>query len=975
MKLILMRQASHLAADVYERFMEEVIEAKVLQERVGPLLSDKQKQEIHNGKTLDTRVLYLMSLSGKGGWTEDVAKRDRYLKNQNITLLDHLLSVVRGALVLCALDTVASLDTDELEALDAQALKTCLTVVAAIAFLHDLDKMLQLPRDTELSLEHVEQGLKRYGIAEYLEASSLDIQLSAEQIRVLIEQAEETQRHRHLSATPIPRPYSIAVERYVKLADKLDGLWQEYSHQGGLEKITQRLNQDQSLNSRLLTQWEVLDIYDPHHPFLLDELQRRLSFACQRVAGIPPLLETHQDGRLFVLIPKAQADSIKTKAIDKLLEHLPFPLTLRAPNVATPAVFEIRNDQPSYNKLLDTFITKEENLSTLAKLFTIKNALVKPLTPLLDECLSPLGLAPQWTKETGQTRQLYADPYQLQPFARESFLQAAVLALLLNLKVTPPKKLTVLDQNEREQALSTSLPMPIPHWLSEIESGESRRVLLSLWVTALAQQHPELKTHIWGDTGLLTQWLEGTENTIGFRACFPLDHEPIAAALAVHLQQLLSKQRLHPMDESTEGRCLFTDFPTTSLVNENPEMYALKASAFTGREGKPDSITAAAKGQTPISFISVVEHKLRNTAFKRQGGKEDGVPTLVSSPVTTGLFGALILNTDKDIQAVSIYQLASKDSVKAHYNGLEAYRHRCRLARLERIPEKIEDQINTLRLMLQACLRIGRPIHIFRGLPTAQKAFFYFDAMPSVLKALLGFNELRLEQIPKALQQLNLAQTLLETNGLGYDSLMLYAYPRTRFSAVCWIWCHAQDLLKHSAASSAQKTSGLNSLAGWMYHEFYCLQETQSMTTTDAALVRFGQVASQIQRRPQGLASTNEEMLVFNLCMETAMGLRAVQQDDSASLIHGIAGELETNLGRKDKMSASKFRDGQSLEIACMNVASQFVNDIWLGVLHGKPPAQKSRRLLGSVYRMAFLQSFRTNTEQPSTSEVLTESV
>lgn len=972
MKPILMRQASHLAADVYERFMEEVIEAKVLQERVGPLLSDKQKQEIHKGKTLDTRVLYLMSLSGKGGWTEDAAKRDRYLKNQNITLLDHLLSVVRGALVLCALDTVASLDTDELEALDAQALKTCLTVVAAIAFLHDLDKMLQLPRDTELSLEHVEQGLKRYGIAEYLKANSLNIQLNAEQIRVLIEQAEETQRHRHLSATPIPRPYSIAVERYVKLADKLDGLWQEYSYQGGLEKIIERLNQDQSLNTRLLSQWEALDIYDPHHPFLLDELQRRLSFACQRVAGIPPLLETHQDGRLFILIPKAQADSIKTKAIDKLLEHLPFPLTLRPPNTGTPAVFEIRNARPTYQELMASYLTKEENLSSLAKLFTIKNALVKPLTPLLDECLSPLGLAPQWTKETGQTRQLYADPYQLQPFAREHFLQAAVLALLLNLKVTPPKKLTVLAQNEREQALSTSLPMPIPHCLSEIESGESRRVLLSLWVTALAQQHPELKTTIWGETGLLNQWLEGTENTIGFRECFPLDHESIAAAIAVHLQQLLSKQRLHPNNESTEGRCLFTDFPTSSLVNENPEMYALKASAFTGREGKPDSITAAAKGQTPISFISVVEHKLRNTAFKRQGGKEDGVPSLVSSPVTTGLLGALILNADKDIQAVSIYQLASKDSVKAHYNGLEAYRHRCRLARLERIPEKIEDQINSLRLMLQACLRIGRPIHIFRGLPTAQKAFFYFDAMPSVLQALLGFNELRLEQIPKALQQLNLAQTLLETNGLGYDSLMLYAYPRTRFSAVCWIWCHAQDLLKHS---SAQKTSSLNSLAGWMYHEFYCLQETQAMTTTDAALVHFGQVASQIQRRPQGLASTNEEMLVFNLCMETAIGLRAIQQDDSASLIHGIAGELETNLGRKDKMSASKFRDGQSLEIACMNIASQFVNDIWLGVLHGKPPAQKSRRLLGSVYRMAFLQSFRTNTEQPSTSVALTESV
>lgn len=964
----LLSQASTLAAQVYERFMEQVIEAKVLQERVGQVLSDKQKQEIHNGKALDTRVPYLMSLSGKGGWSEEAAKRERYLKNQNITLLDHLLSVVRGAVVLCALDTVASLGTEVLEEEDKQALSNTLTVVAALAFLHDLDKILQLPRDAELTLEHVEQGLSRYGISEYLG----DIKLNAEQIRVLIEQAEETQRHRHLSSTPIPRAYTMAVERYVKLADKLDGLWQEHSSVNGLEKIIERLNQDQSLHTRLLTQWEAIDIYDPHHPFLLDELQRRLSFACQRVAKIPPLLETHQDGRLFVLIPKAQAEAIKTKAIDKVLKELPFPLTLRAPNVATPAVFEIRNAQPTYAALLDDFINKDINLSTLGKLFTIKNVLVKPLTPFLDEFLAPIGLAPQWTKDAGQTRQLYADPHKLNPSAREYFLQAAVLALLLNLKVTPPKKITVLDQNEREQTLSTLLPLSVPDWLSEIESGESRRVLLSLWVIALTQQHPELKTTIWGEAGLLTQWLEGTETTTGFREYFPLDHEPIAAAIAVHLSQLLSKHRLHPTDESTTGRCLFTDFPTASLVNENPEMYALKASAFTGREGKPDSITAPSNGQTPISYTSVVEHKLRNNAFKRQGGKEDGVPTLVSSPVTTGLFGALILNEDKDIQAVSIYQLASKDKVKAHYNGLEAYRNRCRLARLERIPEKTEDQINTLRLMLQACLRIGRPIHIFRGLPTAQKAFFYFDAMPSVLKALIGFNELRLEQIPKALQQLQIAQALLETNGLGYDVLALYAYPRTRFSAVCLVWCHIQDLLKHN---SAQKASSLNSLAGWMYYEFYFLQETEQMTTADGALVRFGQATSQIQRRPQGLASTNEEMLVFNLCMDTAMGLRAVKQNDSASLIHGIAGELETNLGRKDKMSASKFRDGQSLEIACMNVASQFVNEVWLGILQGKPPAQKSRRLLGSIYRMAFLQGFRNNATESSPPEALTESV
>ncbi|MGL4185238.1 MAG: hypothetical protein ACRCR4_05600, partial [Thiotrichaceae bacterium] len=549
------------------------------------------------------------------------------------------------------------------------------------------------------------------------------------------------------SSTPIPRPYLTAVERYVKLADKLDGLWQAHSSQGGLEKIIERLNQDQSLATRLLAQWEAIDIYDPHHPFLLDELQRRLSFACQRVAGVPPLLETHQDGRLFVLIPKAQAETIKSKAIAAMLKKLPFPLTVRAPNTGTPEIFEIRNARPTYTELQDEFIAQTENLSLLGDFFTIKNTLTH-LTPVLDTLLTAIGLAPQWSKDTGKkTRKIYTDPHKLNTIAKEYFLQAAILALLLNLKVTAPKKVKVLSPDEREQALNTLVNAPVPEWLSGIEFAESRRVLLSLWVTVLSAQNPDLQASIWGEAGLLTQWLEGTEQNVGFRDYFQLDHEPIAMAVELHLQQLLSKQRLHPLDDSVEGRCLFTDFPSSSMVNENPEMHAINASAFTGREGKPDSLSAPANGQTPISSVSVVEHKLRNLAFKRQGGKADGVPTLVSSPITTGLFGALILNEDKDIQAVSIYQLASKDTVKTYYRGLEAYKNRCRLARLERIPEKIEDQLHSLRLMLQACLRIGRPIHIFRGLPTPQKAFFYFDAMPNVLKALLGFNELRLEQI------------------------------------------------------------------------------------------------------------------------------------------------------------------------------------------------------------------------------------
>ena len=57
-----------------------------------------------------------------------------------------------------------------------------------------------------------------------------------------------------------------------------------------------------------------------------------------------------------------------------------------------------------------------------------------------------------------------------------------------------------------------------------------------------------------------------------------------------------------------------------------------------------------------------------------------------------------------------------------------------------------------------------------------------------------------------------------------------------------------------------------------------------------------------------------------------------------------------------------------------MDFAGQFVTDVWHGVLQGRPPAQKTRRLLGSIYRMAFLQAFRDAQEQTNTETLTTES-
>lgn len=973
-----MQRAGTVAGSVYQRFLQYVLEDYVLKERSGPPLGEKQKQACKEGKEIDPRTLYLMSISGKGGWDDDPVKWERYRHNQNITLLDHLLSVVRGAMLLAALDWL--LDNPEMDEIE---LRQRLIVIATIGFLHDLDKILGLPRDEVLTLEHVRIAVERYGITPFLDT----VKLSDEQIRFLIEQAEDSQRYRNPAVIPPPRGWKQAVERYVKLADKLDGLWQQHGANGGLEAIIQRLQQDQSLASPLLAQWEAIDIFDPHHPFLLDELQRRLSHACQRLAGIPPLLETHQDGRLFVLLPKEQAENIKNKALKGLINQLPFNLEMRSPNAGTPAVHELRNDSPTHEKLIS--FLEEQSRSDLTQLFRVKISLKQTLTPYLDVYLGDMGLAPQWPKNTnGATTILYADPEIFTGISERRFLQATHLVLLLNLALPISKENGLPTPEKREELLLQEAHLDMPDWLQEVSDSNSRRVLLGLWILSVAHKDDDLLTKIWGKDGLLKKWLEGCEEVAGFNKSFEgqEDSEIIKSEVIRHFIQVLNKERVHPESEKNSGRCLFTDEPTPTIVKDHPGVYEINVSAFSGREGKPDSINSPAYGIVPISYVSVAEHKLRSeayriqtgTVYKKQPTGGPGVPVLISSPMTTGLFSALTLNNDQQLSGYSLFDLARQkiEKGKLHYVGLEVYRHRYRLAKMEKIPESLPDrkangkvipgQISILRQLLTAAIRIGRPIHVFKGLPTPQKAFFYFDAMPSVLKQLLGDQELRLEQIPAAIQRLNMAQTLASTPGLGYDVLGLYAMQHTRFQTVCLAWCHAHEATKPDKPLNLS----MKQLKDRLYTDFYQLMEQKKMSESDGALVRLGQAAARIQSRQ--FTSNNDEILVFNLCLRSALDLRGAGQTDSASLIYGIAGELETNLVRKGKAAARKHRDDQPLDAACIDFARQFVTEVWHGVLHGKPPAQKTRRLLGSVYRMAFLQSFRdarssTDDETPIT--------
>ncbi len=222
--------------------------------------------------------------------------------------------------------------------------------------------------------------------------------------------------------------------------------------------------------------------------------------------------------------------------------------------------------------------------------------------------------------------------------------------------------------------------------------------------------------------------------------------------------------------------------------------------------------------------------------------------------------------------ALSLYDLSRLEIKKGNvYQGTEIYSGRYRMARFERIADKTSEQIDQLRMLLQASRRLGRPIHIFRGLPTPQRAFFHYDAMPRLLADLIGGNSLRLEQIPDALEQLQLAQVLLETTGLGYDVLIRYANPHTRFGTLCLAWCHLHDELKKTNSTHA---GGVRFVLTALEHSFDKPLEEYTMNEQDGALVRLGKAAARIQRRPLGQASTSEEMRVFKICFDFAESAR-----------------------------------------------------------------------------------------------------
>ena len=953
------------AVEVYGAFLDECVLGRVSNDRTDP------KAKI-SGTKIDGRPVRLVTISGKGGWDPDPALAGRWERSDNISLLDHLLSVARGALMFRLADITGSWSGET----DLAKIERLACAVVCIAFLHDVDKDLGLKRGEEIDVADVEERMRRYGIDEFLR--NRRIRISPAAMLNYIEEVEGTQAARSPAAPDYDRRIAAGCQ-YVELADKLEGIFAGSDEGEGVDGVLSLLERWPALQDPELKQWEKVEIHDHLRVFLLDRFQRALSQVCKTLAGRLPLIEIVHDGRLLCVIPREHADDVKKKALDCFLDDLPYGVRFAVNN---RLACEFVGGVASWETCRGVMDPRGDwrgrpyaNLLALPKPFARTNH------EAVDALFAAAGMTASWSSFDDSAPGATAKPALDHPGGDAGDLDLepahalAFLTIALNHKDASGKT-AAPDAGCRERELVDLLrvegkaPPPVVALVPE-NDARARRVLLALWtigeVWRLAEENPdsaqEMLDAILGRDGLVGLWLEGTDGRTGLSRQIEDVSSDIVNALRERFSAYLSGRPVLPFDVGTPSkRCILCNEPVgaSRRINTASRAHGIKVSAFSGRDGRNDHLTSPS-GDTHLCPVCLAELQLRQNAQDDFRGSGD-LPPLISAPVTLGLFGGLALEREDTEVSMGLYDLNRLEIKKgAIYKGLDCQTRRIRVARLETLPNRDADLVSFLHLALKAIRRLGRPIHLFRGVPRRHPAIFYFDALPTWLDRLLGGNSLRIEQIPEALSNLELFAKLADANGLGikWAKQLADPHPQIKLGVLCVAWAlavdrrggggkdHAWSLIENNTRKKAielvKNTGG----------------EPVNLKDNQDPLIRLAWLATRIQKRRSVRDSANKQLLCWKTAMDFYPSAQCSTSSDQTALILGLSSSLEEELTRKKDAAARKHRDGQRLDQACIDFATHFADAVWERVFRSKEPTSQEQRRAAAIYRFALLEAYR----------------
>ena len=920
-----------LSRKIYKSFLTTVVRDGVFSESElarGTLpLGNEITEAIRSQRRVDHRLPYLARISGKGG-TDSHGNLHKAVRN--VSLLEHATSIARGALVFAEQDLRAIG-----EGSDESALSVRLARVVAVGFLHDADKMVGRGR-TLLNAEIVAELMRRYCVDAFLAEWSAGV--SSNWMVAMIDHVEISRAGRLQPGGVMLRLSDRADAGYIRCADRVEG---KLLADGPYVALSELENfKGFCAPSAFRERWQVVDIFQPHIPFLLDALQIGFANGCKELASIPPLFETHQDGRLIVVLPSEHFKAICEHALAEVGRRF-----LREPRISVNNRWsiELKDGRTTVHNLPDAFSEK----SVAARILPLASALVAEdaeLCAVVDETFGKFGFSVAWPHaEKLDGAMAVLSPTRNDTHHENVFEKARMLAVCL--RCTNPKASP--DPCGRETALLDLLKahqIHVPSAIQSLKDPISRRSLLSLVTGGASVCETDLDESVFGHAGLLEQWLGGPNGFSGLNAGLPKDvSEQYIKPVREMLVQAI-EGRFVSANEGAPRRCHFTNVPVNESAiykSKSEGIYALKVSAFSGREGRPESHRSTRRG-TYLSPLARTEHALRFFDNNRRDGK--AISFLLSSPSMSGLFASLTLGADTAITEISTYELRTLDTgkLKRIFSAFDSFERRILIGRYEYQETGLAAAVDMVLRIVEASLRTGRPIHVFQGTPHEVFDRVYFDALPHEIESGLGRRGFRIEDLESACDQLRTWQQVCGVPGLGVAMATAMMDPKPRLAALC----EAVEKLDRAGSNNYSSL------------RFKLHQQAQELIMTDetaSPIVRFAQAMTGFQSAPHRGSSQSDRSRGMRLALEALDSVCVAKTTDRETVVCAVVAEIENAAERETDKQFTALREGDPTHKEALTRAAEiFADEVFPSVFRGRAPESKARRSAVGIYRVAF---------------------
>jgi hypothetical protein len=885
--------------DIYKNIVEsfeETILSSIVKDKVG-VVGLKREEEFKGGKKIDIRVPKFMSISGKGS--------PNHKEYSNVTLFDHSLSVALASLKLYLYTS------------KEVSLRTA-SIIFITGVFHDCDKLLKKSYK-DIRLCDIENLFTVYNINAYLDILEIK-NFKAKDLFIFIQTVETRTSNEILEFDTEDENKNILTDilEYVRLSDELDSLFLKDDPEKSLREVAKRFESYMtSIPDNNFEKLRFLHIYEPHHPFLLDLFFDILEEKITTISGMEPLFHINCDQNIFTLIPESSFEEVIKQSSQAFIEenYIPFDLEFIFTSKGTP---KIVGDKPNYHEIKEKIESKlktgdyrrllEVDLSDLRNHEEyIREICRKSNIPISFDLDNNMGVRVKLPLLSG-----------LEELNTENLLSAYLISFALSVEENTKNK--NLKKENRMTQLRNLILFDIPDFFKDLNQCTQCAILSILLVNSnYLKETLEETLPIWfNENGVFSDM----ENKSFY----------VKKNVAKRFFDICMNNTI---EDEGENYCLITGERTKlDAISSSDGLLGIKTSAMSYRDCRPE-YKFAEKSGTYLSPSSYAEYKIRKNIYlkSKMRIKEDCIPIKITTRKVSGIFSPNVTSIDFEKNEFSISDLNSTTRHENHFEE-NLYMRKRTVGKFISVPNRFSDfnglgsgSVSFVRMILEATLRFGQPIHLFAGLPSFKKSYFYSDCLDPAIYKLIG-NDLRIEEIPEAIEKLKILEFLGSSKSSGGLSEAAYAKDfcygkKNLLKITSYLWSRVRE--NDNIPISLEKK-----LSNIIEEE---VKKMESNKENISPVVVLGRMAKSIQRLDFN-GSNTEQQFLFKIAIE-AVSSSSKKDLDAYSLTAYVAAQITINADRRQKtkgfFSGSQNREeGKNISDCIFDFSSYFVNELWI---------------------------------------------